>query len=45
MTALDVGDFDTSSVTGTYGMRHMFDGCSNLTNLDVSKFDTSSIIR
>jgi len=40
LTALDVSNFDTSSVTN---MLEMFRDCSSLTTLDVSSFDTSSV--
>ena len=40
LTALDLGGFDTSAVTG---MSQMFFGCSGLTTLDLSGFDTSAV--
>ena len=40
LTSLDVGGWDTSSVTS---MSSMFNGCCSLTSLDVSEWDTSSV--
>ena len=40
LTSLDLGSFDTSSVTD---MGCMFGGCQSLTSLDLGSFDTSSV--
>ena len=40
LTSLDLGSFDTGSVTYMVGM---FDGCSGLTNLNLSSFNTGNV--
>ena len=43
LTALDLSNFDTSSVTADGGLGTMFANCKSLTSLDLSNFDTGNV--